>query len=216
MTTISYRDLGAVISNVPMTKYVVDKESMIAHEKVIEEVMKDYTVLPVRFLTVATSADEIRSLLRKRYTEFMGLLRQIDNKVELGLKVLWRDMESIFREIIEQNKEIALLIEKASSEQSSEEKKATKEAIKSALEQKKVVEGEKLLGPLRGIAHDFRLNKTYGDDMIMNAAFLVDKGWEKEFDNRVDELATRYGDRMKFIYIGPAPPYNFINIVVKD
>lgn len=217
VTTVGYRDLGAVISNVPMTKYIVDKESMIAHEKVIEEVMNDYTVLPVRFQTVAASADEIRSLLRKRYAEFIGLLRHVDNKVELGLKVLWRDMESIFREIVEQNKDVTTL--KASSGsfgQSNEEKQAVREAIRLALEEKKAAEAEMLLGPLRSIAPDFCLNKTHGDDMIINAAFLVDKGWEREFDNRVEELATRYGDRMKFSYIGPAPPYSFVNIVVTE
>jgi len=219
VSTIFYRDLGAVISNVPMTKYVVDKESMIAHEKVIEEVMRDYTVLPVRFQTVAASADEIRSLLRKRYAEFMGLLRRVDNRVELGLKVLWRDMDSIFREIVEQNKDIATLIQKPPakpSRQSKGGKRAVREAIESALQQKKAAEAEKLLGPLRSIATDFCLNGTHGDDMVMNAAFLVDKGWEREFDNRVEELATRYGDRMKFIYVGPAPPYSFVNVVVKE
>lgn len=211
VSTIFCRDLGAVISNVPMTKYVVDKESMIAHEKVIEEVMKDYAVLPVRFQTVAASADEIRSLLGKRYAEFMGLLRHVDNKVELGLKVLWRDMESIFREIVEQNNDIA-----KSLGQTKGEKRAAREAMKSVLQQKKETEAEKLLGPLRSIALDFCLNRTHGDDMVMNAAFLVDKGWEREFDNRVEELATRYGDRMKFVYVGPAPPYSFVNIAVKE
>jgi hypothetical protein len=51
--------------------------------------------------------------------------------------------------------------------------------------------------------------------MFLNAAFLVDKGREKEFDNRVDELERSYGDRVKFKYVGPVPPFNFVNIVVK-
>ncbi len=219
VTTVCYRDLGSVISNVSMTKYVVSSESMVTHEKVVEEVMKDYTVLPVRFQTVAASADEIRSLLRKRYAEFMSLLKYVDNKVELGLKVLWKDMESIFREIVEENEGISTLVKKmplGTSGQSSEEKTALREAIKAALQQKKAAEAETLLGPLRSIAPDFRLNKTHGDDMIMNAAFLVDKGWEREFDNQVEELTTRYGDLLKFKYVGPAPPYSFVNIVVKE
>ena len=47
VTTIAYRDLSTVVSSVPMSKYVVSKEIMLDHEKVIEAVMKDYTVLPV-------------------------------------------------------------------------------------------------------------------------------------------------------------------------
>ncbi|GFP26767.1 GvpL/GvpF family gas vesicle protein, partial [Candidatus Hakubella thermalkaliphila] len=97
--TIGYQDLSAVISNSPMTKYVVSRENMTAHEKVIEEVMKDYSVLPVRFCTVATSAEEVRNLLRKRYTEFKNLLRDMDNKTELGVRALWKNMNAIFQEI---------------------------------------------------------------------------------------------------------------------
>ena len=66
VSTIGYEDLSAVISNFPLDKYVVNKENLIAHEKVVEEVMKNYTVLPMRFCTVASSAEEVRNLLRKK------------------------------------------------------------------------------------------------------------------------------------------------------
>ncbi|MFH1672502.1 MAG: GvpL/GvpF family gas vesicle protein, partial [Pseudomonadota bacterium] len=104
VSTIGYEDISAVISSTPMTKYVINRENMTTHERVIEEVMKDYTVLPVRFCTIASSAEELRSLLRKRYSELKGLLRDMDNKVEMGLKVLWKDMNQVFKEIVEDNK----------------------------------------------------------------------------------------------------------------
>jgi hypothetical protein len=69
---------------------------------------------------------------------------------------------------------------------------------------------------LRRISVDVRLNKTHGDDMICNAAFLVDRRWEREFDSQVDELMAAHGNRVKFIYVGPAPPYSFVNVVVKE
>jgi len=89
VSTIGYNDISAVISSSPMTKYVINRENMMAHERVIEVVMKDYTVLPVRFCTIASSAEEVRTLLRRRYSEFKGLLRDMDNKVEMGLKAIW-------------------------------------------------------------------------------------------------------------------------------
>ena len=48
----------------------------------------------------------------------------------------------------------------------------------------------------------------------MNAAFLVDKGREKEFDNIMDELSDEYQDRIEFLYAGPLPVFNFVNIVI--
>jgi len=207
-----------VVSSVPMTRYVVSKETMLTHEKVIELVMRDYTVLPVRFYTVAPNAEEVRSLLRRRYPEFKKLLRELDNKVELGLKALWRDMNAIFEEIVEENQKIktARVEMMAHSGQEASQRGAVAETVKLALRDKTARERETLLQPLRHICGDLRLNKTYGDDMLLNAAFLVDRDREREFDSEVQKLASRYGGRIQFKYVGPAPPYSFVNIVVKE
>jgi hypothetical protein len=219
VTTIAYRDLSTVVSTVPMSKYVVSKEIMLNHEKVIEAVMKDYTVLPVRFYTVAPNAEEVRSLLRRRYQEFKKLLRELDNKVELGLKALWKDMDAIFKEIVEENEENRVVRDKVmagSGEDIGQDKAAISRRVKLALEEKKAKEREALLQPLRKACSDFCLNTTHGDDMVMNAAFLVDRAREKEFDSCVEELGVHYGDRIEFKYVGPVPPYSFVNIVVKE
>lgn len=219
VTTIPYGDLSAVVSGIPMSRYVVSRETMTAHEKVLEEVMKDCTVLPVRFYTVAPSADEIRSLLRRRHPEFKNLLRYLDNRVELGLKALWKDMNRVFQEIIEGNEELMALQKKIVSNSSGKaeiESKALAAGVKSRLQVKKDKEAEGLLVPLKRISVNVRYNKTHGDDMICNAAFLVDRRWEKDFDIRVEELSKAYNDRIRFIYVGPVPPYSFVNIVVKE
>ena len=197
--TIAYRDLSAVVSSVPMNKYVVSSKTISAHERVIEMVMRDYTVLPVRFYTVAPNAEDIRNLLRRRYPEFKRLLREMDNKVELGLKCRWRDMNTVLKEVVEESKN----------------RNATDQIIKLALQDKKAREGEPIIQPLRKISGNFCLNQTYGDDMLMNAAFLVDKSREKEFDNEVARLAAQHEGRIAFKYIGPAPPYSFVNIAIE-
>lgn len=206
--TIGYQDLSCVISSTPMTKYVINRENMMAHERVIEEVMKDYTVLPVRFCTIATSAQEVRSLLRKRYVEFNSLLRDMDNKIELGLKAFWKDMDLIFQEIAGKNEKVKRLKKKGAALELGK-------MVKSALEVKKEREGKQIINVLKGPAIDFRTNKVVGDNMIINAAFLVDRGREREFDNNMEDLEKEYAERINFKYVGPAPPFNFVNIVVK-
>mgnify|MGYP001613648948 CR=1 FL=1 len=210
VTTIAYRDLGAVVSSVSMDRYVVGQETMLCHERVIEKVMAEHTVLPVRFYTVAPNAEEVRSLLRSRYTELKALLRELDNKVELGLKALWKEMEQVLRDALGNN---------ASSELRWEASLPGGEAARRArvaLEGKKTETAEQVLQLLRPLAVDLRLNRTYGDDMIMNAAFLVDRTREREFDARVERLSAEYSGSIQFKYVGPAPPYSFVNIVIKD
>ena len=219
VTTIPYGDLSTVVSSIPMSKYVVSRETITTHEKVLEEVMKDCSVLPVRFYTVAPSVDEIRSLLRRRHAELKNLLRYLDNRVELGLKALWKDMNRVFQEVIDENVELKALQEKIASISSGKaetKSKALTAGVKSRLPEKKDKEAESLIDPLKKISVDVQYNKTHSDDMICNAAFLVDRRWEKDFDIRVEELTEAHNDRVKFIYVGPVPPYSFVNIVVKE
>ena len=217
VSTIGYNDLSAVISNSPMAKYVINRENMMTHERVIEEVMKDYTVLPVRFCTIAASAEEVRTLLRRRYTEFKGLLRDMDNKVEMGLKAMWRNMDQIFREIAEGDREVRRLKKKAegkSGKADNSHKITLGKAVKAALEAKKASEAKKILNTFKRVAVDVRTNDPFGDSMFLNAAFLIDRTREKEFDCLMEDLTERYGEMVKFKYVGPAPPFNFVNIVV--
>ena len=50
--------------------------------------------------------------------------------------------------------------------------------------------------------------------MVVNAAFLVDKSRVPEFDQAVNKLDEQLGKRIALKYVGPAPPYNFVNIIV--
>jgi len=217
--TLRFRDLACVISSTPMTKYVISRENLLAHEKIIEEVMKDYSaVLPVRFCTIATSTEEIRNLLMKRYQELKNLLRSMDNKVELGLKVFWQDMENVFKEIGSTHKEIRSLKEKLyrnSTLLSLDEKVGLGKKAKEALEEKREDEAEEILDVLRPKCVDLRKNKIAGDNMVLNYAFLVDKAHEREFDDLAEELSQQYTDRLNFKYVGPVAPFNFAELVIK-
>lgn len=215
--TICYRDIACVISSSPMTQYVISRENLLAHEKVIEEVMQEYTVLPVRFCTIATSVDEIRSLLMRRYQEFKILLRSMDNKVELGLKAFWLDMDEIFREIGASDRTLKLFKEELQKRKdpSLHEKITLGKKAKNALERKKEIEREEIIQALRPICVDVRLNKTFGDNTVLNCAFLVDRTQEREFDDLVERLNERCKERLKFVYVGPAPPFNFVDLQIK-
>jgi hypothetical protein len=216
--TIGYEDLSMVVSSYPMNKLKVNREDMITHEKVIEVVMKEFdSVLPVRFGTTAATADEIRNLLDRRYREFKNTLRDIDHKIELGVKGIWKNMPVIFGEIVEENRKIKILKEKIRNDKSKKNipiKIELGKMVGQALEKKKEQEAEKLVEALKITAVEHKLNKILSDDMFMNAAFLVEQGREKEFDNIMDDLSEDYMNRMKFMYAGPLPVFNFVNIVI--
>ena len=215
--TLCYRDLACILSSTLMTKYLINRNNLMAHEKVIEEVMKEYTVLPIRFGTIATSNDEVRSLLMKNYHEFKKLLRSMDNKVEMGLKVFWLNMDMIFKEIAASDREVKALkkgIQKKHKDFSLDERITLGEKVKNALERKREAEADEILRPLKSKCIDFCLNEPAGDSAVLNCAFLIDRMQEREFDDIVENL-TRKHNNHKFKYIGPSPPFNFVNLVIR-
>ena len=54
-----------------------------------------------------------------------------------------------------------------------------------------------------------------GDRGLADAAFLVDREKTKAFDDQISEIAKKYESKLSFLYTGPWPPYNFVNIRLK-
>jgi hypothetical protein len=215
--TIGYDDLSMVASNYPVARLALNRENMLAHQKAIEQVMKEFdSVLPVRFGTVASSADEVRTLLHRRHREFKGALRDMRHKIELGVKGIWEDMKVVFDEIVRENRTIRKLKETLDERdgRDTQAKIHVGQLVKGELERKKNVQAEEIVDRLGRTSRQYRLNKTVGDEMFMNAAFLIDRGREKEFDNIMDDLGDEYQGRLKFAYSGPLPVFNFVNIVI--
>jgi len=223
--TLCYEDLAAVISDSPVTKYPISRENTLAHQRVMEEVMKYYTILPVKFGTIAETKNGIppeenirERVLKGRYEELQGLLETMNNKVELGVKALWTDMKVIFGEIVDKNKEIRRLRNWAATRpagQTRDAKIKLGEMVQSALEKKKTRQEKLILDALKKISVDHRTNRLFGDKMILNAAFLVEADRkEKEFDDLINELSTEYQGRIKFKYVGPSPPCNFVELTI--
>lgn len=222
--TASHQGLAVVVSDVESEEqYDATRAHMLVHQRVQERVMEEMTVLPVRFGTVAegtssnTPVDDIRRLLAKRSEEFEKLLREMEAKVEMGLKALWRDEAAIYQEILAENAAIRSLRDAVADKPPAVARFQgipLGEMVKKALEQKKEREAEGLLASLRPLAYRTKEGAILLDRMVVNAAFLVEKQREEEFDQAMERLEREHGQRVAFRYVGPVPPYNFVNIVV--
>ena len=225
--TVVFKDLAAVVSDSPDSKYDLTRANMMAHQKVIERVMEEgLTVLPVRFGTVtrngaATPVAEIQhKLLEGRRDELENLHQQLQDKVELGLKALWRDERAIFEEIVAENPPIRRLRDSLAPrmahgpEMTHFDRLRVGELVKLALDRKRQAEAKNILARIRPVAERIRENKVIMDRMILNAALLVDREREAECDEAVRKLDEELGERMVLKYTGPTPPFNFCEIVV--
>jgi len=214
--SLCFNGLAAVVSDTPAKKYPVAREHLILHEAVVEEIMKNRAVLPVRFCTIADDEQMVMKILAREHDRFIDLLREIDGKVELGLKAVFKE-GAIYRDIVADYDEIRIKkeeIEKNTDVYGRQKLMEIGAMIENALEQEKTRFKEHILKSLEPFSVKFKVNKTYGERMIINASFLVDKAKENLVDLRVNELNDRYGTKITFKYVGPLPPFNFVTVTI--
>lgn len=211
VTTIAAKGLAAVVSNASMDHYVVSRENLLAHARVLEKIMEAYNVLPMRFCTVAETADEIISFLEGNGRELKNQLKDMDGKVEVDIKIVWSDMKKIYEEIVKENKKIRELKAKGATGNRQSLIHAG-ELVATALEEKKAIEGKECLRPLKKAAKDYKEMEPTQDEVVAHGAFLVEKGWLKEFDNKVEEIGEEFKDRVQVHYVGPMAPSSFVNL----
>ena len=215
--TVRHRDLGAVVSDTPIVIYDPTRENVLAHEFVNETVMREFTVIPMSFGTVFRSEDDVSELLRSTYQAFNDVLDKMQDKIEFGLKVLW-DREKVIANIETENDEIRRLKDEITRNAASSTYFARMQLgrlVEAALEETGNRYVADIHEALKQVAVASRSNKVIGDRMILNAAFLVERGRSEAFDEKVKEVSRSYEDLLTFKYTGPWPPYNFVNIKLK-
>jgi hypothetical protein len=216
--TVNHEELAAVVSQSLVTEYPVTREYSMAHQRAIEAVMKEHAVLPVRFSTVADSEEQIMTqVLKPRYEEFKGLLAWIADKQELSVKAHWLDMKAIFQEIAQESEALKTMKAELAGKNPDAAYYDFIEAgeiVEQRLAKKREEDQQKLLAALKPLAVDHRINRVYGEAMVANLAFLIEKAKEEEFHQAVSGFQEELAGRMKLKYIADAPPFNFVTIVI--
>ena len=215
--TVHHEGLAAVVSNTPLVVYDPTRENLFAHEQVNETVMREFTVLPMAFGALFRTEDDIIELMRGTQEALRDVLAQMKGKVEFGLKVNW-DRDRVIAEIEEENEEIRNLKEQITSRATGSTYFARMQLgrlVETALSEHSDAYVREVYSVLRDTAVASRANKPIGDKMIMNAAFLVEREREVEFDQKVKEIGAKYEGKLYFKYTGPWPPYNFVHIRLK-
>ncbi len=213
--TVHYKNLAAVVSDAPLEVLDSTRENVLAHERVNETVMREYTVIPMSFGTIFKTREDIVELLRSAAEAFGDVLNKMQNKLEFGLKVLW-DRDQAIREVEADDEDISRLKKEISSQKGPTyfARMQYGRLIDSALHARSERYVADILEQLREVSVASRINKPIGDKMIMNAAFLISRDQEAAFDTKVKSIAGRF-DKLTFKYTGPWPPYNFVNIRLK-
>lgn len=218
--TIAHKGLACVLSDYTgrelgsMSKEEVVR-CLLAHQIVVEQVMREHTVLPVKFGTVLAASDEVLDLLSQCHQQFVEALTWIADKVEVEVAATW-DTAQVLREISAEP-EIVRARESITSrprQPTVEECLRLGNMVKASLDRHRDRYRERMIAFLKPVAIDVQPNALVSEQMVMNVAFLVEKVNQREFDSQVGQLNDLCHGQINFRIIGPLPPYSFATVEV--
>lgn len=216
--TVCHDGLAAIVSDSPIIEYEVSRENLLAQQKVNELVMKDYVILPFKFCTIAERVEDIpKKVLVPRRKQFLDKFEYMANKSEYGVRVIWKDMNAIFNELIEERNDLRRMRDRLAAlppGRGRDKKIELGEKVKLALEEKNAAVEDELFHAFKPLAVEAKKNKLYGDRMVLNGVFLIQSDMQAAFDESVTKMSEQYANRMQFKYVGPTQPSNFVEIVV--
>ncbi|MBI5347216.1 MAG: GvpL/GvpF family gas vesicle protein [Candidatus Aenigmarchaeota archaeon] len=182
---LPYHDLCAIASEVPLKDYEPTDDNVARHKDVELCLLKEHTVLPVAFGMVFRTKGILVNTMRNVYPILKRSLRLIDNKIELGVKVVAPKEGKDVKEDIPLDTGIP-----------QEMTQAVKEEDFAVLDR---------------IVVEVRRGELFSDRLLYNKSFLVDKRDIEKFSEEVERLGQKYKE-CKIKYSGPWPPYNFVDI----
>ncbi len=210
-----HRELAAVVTAVNMANFEVNAERLFWHSKVLEQLMKRGTILPLSFGTVARRKNEVIALLQNGYSVFERSLEELAGKVEFDVEVHW-DPKAVLKQISEESPEIQQfkreLTDKGEGVSMQDQITAGRLVAAQMVKRARLLTEEIQSALGKEAVTSASLKPSNKETSVTNLGFLVSQDRQEPFEKAIYALGDRYGDQLKFKYAGPFPPYSFTGL----
>jgi len=214
--TINHQRIAAVVSDTEFSEIDPTRKNVHAHTVAQDELLKEYTLLPMGFGMIATGEDEVRGLLENNYQGLISELNRLIGRIEVELKVFW-DQETIMRELhLVGSHKLAKIRAKLNAASSPMETRnllvEAGKLVESVASDWKTKYAELVYTILKELSYDAKVNDPMGVKNLLNASFLIERSRESEFKEQVYKLDSEFQGKVNFKYVGPLPPYDFVDL----
>jgi hypothetical protein len=184
-----------------------------AHQMVLETVMHDYPVLPVKFGTMLPDEEMLRILLHQGGRMLRTTLESYAGTQQYEVVVLW-DLQKIFPQIAAEEPIAALRTKLAgrAPDEAVDERVILGQMVHAALQRRRGQIGAQVIARLRDLADDMIMNPMMDDSMVVNVALLLKVAHQGELDERLGVLDALFGGQLQIRCVGPLPSYSFATL----
>ena len=189
---------------------------LLQHQRVVEEVLPAFPVLPAKFGTVLADEDRVLELLARGHALFRDELERLGACVQMEVVVQW-DLEKVFAELGRDERIAEVRAAAAAPGADTEAMRiALGRTVQALLEQRRGVLRDRLLPRLQETGREVHVNPLMDDTMILNLALLVDESGRQRLDALLPELDAEHEGSLDFRCVGPLPPYTFATLEVES
>jgi hypothetical protein len=197
---VERRKSAAVVSQFSALAATPNEVNLWRHEAVVEALMAERAVLPVRFGALLADKAAVRSVLDTHYAEFMHNLPRVRGRVEVGLRVLWQEdvppMDTGHH--LGAGSGRAYLLARLQDEH----------RVRGYHQQAKTL-AQTLDAELVSLAAASSRRILTTPRLLLCAAYLVERQQLSVFQQHVADLTVAY-PQLHFLCTGPWPPYSFV------
>ena len=205
LLNIPHQDIAAVVSPLSTTEVLPAEDNLWRHEAVVEALMADRAVLPVRFGAVLASESAVLAVLETHDANFVASLDRVRDRVELGLRVLWDDNQRPATNNAQRSSSSSgrsYLLARLEEERQVRTWRQRAEALATEFHT-----------PLTQLAAESTRQVLATPRLLLTAAYLVERDRMAAFQREVEALSAAY-PALRFLCTGPWPPYSFVTATV--
>jgi hypothetical protein len=187
----------------------VGRSDLLTHAHVLEAVADATTVIPMQFGMVMPDDETVRrEVLDTGADRTAALLHAFDGLVQLMVGGRF-DEEAALREVVRRDPELAA----ARTADDMQSKMQLGEAVAAGLERLRTEDSDLLVDRLAPYARAVAFTETRDAYSLTGVALLVERDRRADLDRAVSELSGEVAERLQLRYVGPQPPYAFLDSV---
>lgn len=206
--------VSVVVSDFSRPKIRPERAHLIAHKEVLQELMLESTILPMTFGTIADNLKVVRRMLSRSEGALLEKLKQVEGKVETGLRVTW-DVPNIFEYFVGQHPDLRAARDRVlggngvprQAEQI--ELGALFERLLNEEREAHFATIERVLGP---ICSDIKRLPSSKLNEVVKLSCLVERERQNRLGEAVSTAATFFDDNFRFDPSGPWAPHSFVEM----
>ncbi|MBL1099830.1 GvpL/GvpF family gas vesicle protein [Streptomyces coffeae] len=202
-------ELSAIVSDCP-AELKPRRRDLLAHHHVLAEVGDAHPVLPMRFGSVSTSDDDVRTVLSEHADRYHDQLSRLADRVEYNVKAMHEE-NAVLHQVLSEEPELRLMAEanRASGGGTHEERMRFGELVAAAVQAREVRDAQIVEEALAPTAEAVRPGPERGSWFLSLSVLLAEDAAEPLLEAAAElEKAHPW---LTLRVNGPLPPYSFVD-----